>query len=504
MEDIALAPIAQTAEGPVRGIRRPDGSLAFLGIPYAAPPTWRRRFQPPQPVTPWSEPLDATQYGPTPQRREEPNAIIPEPSIPGTATLNLNVFTPALRQAQGPTRQAQGPTRQAQGPSYEGLPVLVWIHGGGYSSGSSASPWYDGRAFVRDGIVVVAISYRLGFDGFGVIDGAPDNRGVRDWIAALEWVQRNIAGFGGDPARVTISGQSAGGGAVLTLLGMPQAQHLFRAGISLSGALGDLPRDRVRKRSERLAAMVGCEPTLEGFRAVKERTLTRHQYEASLLGKKGLAATTATLVDGLPWGPVIDGELITRPTVDSYAAGVGADKPLLLGATDDEFTMVFDRAPRILRWVPVPLALLIVEKTRALRRGWRRVNRARRGAGAALGRFVTDRVFRSLVVRIAETRRDSVTWVYRFAWASPTNGWSYHCLDVPFWFDCLDDPHVARIAGRQAPPHLADEMHAAAVAFIRDGDPGWPAWRIEPGMTRVFGAQPALSRSAYDDALPLV
>ncbi|WP_313479727.1 carboxylesterase family protein [Microbacterium sp.] len=483
VEDEAQTDVTQTVEGPVRGIRRPDGSLAFLGIPYAAPPTGRRRFQPPQPVVPWTEPLDATRYGPTPQRREEPNAIIPEPSVPGTATLNLNVFTASSSGAR---------------------PVLVWIHGGGYSSGSSASPWYDGRTFVRDGIVVVTISYRLGFDGFGVIDGAPDNRGVRDWLAALEWVQRNIAAFGGDPARVTIAGQSAGGGAVLTLLGMPEAQHLFRAGISISGALGDLPRDRARRRSKLLASMVGCEPTLDGFRGVKERALTRRQYEASLLGKTGLAATTATLTDGLPWGPVVDGDLITRPTVDAYAAGVGADKPLLLGATDDEFTMVFDRAPRILRWVPVPLALLIVEKTHALRRRWRRANRTRRDAGSALGRFVTDRVFRSLVVRIAETRRDARTWVYRFAWASPTNGWSYHCLDVPFWFDCLDDPHVARIAGEDPPQRLADEMHAAAVAFIRDGDPGWPTWRTEPGTTRVFGDHPELSRAAYDDALPLV
>ena len=474
--------IANTAEGPVRGIGRADGSLAFLGIPYAAPPTGKRRFQPPQPVTPWTEPLDATTYGPTPQRRPEDNAIIPEPSVPGTATLNLNVFTPAL---------------------HGSAPVLVWIHGGGYSAGSSASPWYDGASFTRDGVVLVTISYRLGFDGFGVIDGVPDNRGVRDWIAALEWVQRNIASFGGDPGRVTIAGQSAGGGAVLTLFGIPAAQHLFHAGISISGALGDLPRERARARSELLASMVGCEPTLEGFRGVKERALTRRQFEASLLGKKGLAATTATLTDGLPWGPVIDGDLITRPTVDSFAAGNGAGKPLMLGATDDEFTMIFDNAPRALRWVPVPFALRVVEKTGVLRRRWRRSNRARRGAGPALGRFVTDRIFRSLVVRVAETRRDAGTWVYRFAWSSPVNGWSHHCLDVPFWFDCLREEHVAKMTGAHPPQSLASEMHSAAVAFVTSGDPGWPAWRSEPGITRIFGDQPALSRSAYDDALPL-
>jgi len=474
--------LVQTAEGPVRGILRDDGTLAFLGIPYAAPPTGERRFLPPQPVKPWTEPLDATAYGPTPQRRPEDNAIIPEPSVPGKATLNLNVFTPS-----------------ADGSA----PVLVWIHGGGYSAGSAAGPWYDGRAFTRDGVVLVSISYRLGFDGFGVIDGAPDNRGVRDWLAALEWVQLNISAFGGDPSRVTIAGQSAGGGAVLTLLGMPAAQHLFHAGISISGALGDLPRSTVERRSALLAETVGCEPTLEGFRGVRERLLTQRQFQASLLGKKGLAATTATLTDGLPWGPVIDGDLITRPTVDSFAAGVGADKPLMLGATDDEFTMAFDSAPRILNWIPLWIALRAVEKVGALRRRWRRANRGRR-AGAALGRFVTDRVFRSLVIRTAEARRDAGTWAYRFAWRSPVNGWSHHCLDVPFWFDCLGEEHVAKMAGEHPPQALASEMHAAAVAFVRDSDPGWPAWHTDPGITRVFGDQPAVSRSAYDDALPLV
>jgi para-nitrobenzyl esterase len=480
---IDMGDIAQTVEGPVHGIRRPDATLAFLGIPYAARPTGKRRFMPPQPVVAWTEPRDATRFGPTPQRREEANAIIPEPSIPGAETLNLNVFTPGLEGSR---------------------PVLVWIHGGGFSAGSNASPWYDGAAFNRDGIVTVSISYRLGFDGFGVIDGVPDNRGVRDWIAALEWVQRNIASFGGDPDRVTIAGHSAGGGAVLTLFGMPAAQHLFHAGMSFSGALGDLPRELARERSIRLAELVGTSPTLEGYRAVTERQLTRRQYEASLLGKSRLAEATAPLVDGLPWGPVIDGELITQPAVASFAAGVGNGKPLLLGATDDEFTMGFEVVPRMLRWVPAGLALRLLERTGALRRGWLKANRGRRGMVSVLGRYVADRIFRSLVVRVAKSRRSPSTWVYRFAWESPINGWSHHCLDVPFWFDCLREEHVSRMAGDHPPQQLADEMHAAAVAFVRDGHPGWPAWRTAPGMTRVFGDRPALSRSAYDDALPLV
>ncbi|GAA2581856.1 carboxylesterase family protein [Microbacterium binotii] len=202
-------PLATVSTGTLRGVRRP-GSLAFLGIPFAAPPVDANRFAAPQPATPWDGVRDATAYGPTPQRGDTGITLIPEPSVPGDATLNVNVFTPDT---------------DAAAP----FPVLVWIHGGGYISGSPASPWYDGDTFAREGIVVVTLSYRLGFDGFGAIDGAVSNRGVRDWIAALEWVQQNIAAFGGDPARVTIGGQSAGGGAVLTLLGMPAAQHLFSA-----------------------------------------------------------------------------------------------------------------------------------------------------------------------------------------------------------------------------------------------------------------------------------
>ena len=476
--------IVETVSGPVQGLQR-DADVAFLGIPFAAPPTGARRFLPPQAVTPWTEPLEATSYGATPQRREEPNAIIPEPSVPGKSTLNVNVFTPSVAGT---------------------LPVLVWIHGGGYSAGSPASPWYDGGTFTRDGIVVVTVSYRLGFDGFGVIEGAPDNRGVRDWIAALEWVQRNIAAFGGDPDQVTIAGQSAGGGAVLTLLGMPAAQHLFHAAVSISGALGDLPRDLVARRSALLAATVGVEPTLDGFRAASEKSLTRHQYRASLLGKSGLAETVATLTDGLPWGPVIDGDLITRPTPESIASGVGADKPLLLGAADDEVTDLLSQAPKILGAVPASLALRALKPTRAVRRSWLAANRPQRqtGTAAALGRFATDRIFRSLVARIAEARGNADTWAYRFAWPSPLTGWATHCLDVPFWWDCLSAERVTDVAGENPPQSLADDMHAAAVQFIRDGDPGWPTWRSEAGMTRVFDSIPSVSAAAYDNALPLV
>jgi para-nitrobenzyl esterase len=422
------------------------------------------------PPAPWDGVRDATRFGATAQRGDPGITLIPEPTVPGDATLNVNVFTPAPGQAAA-------------------LPVLVWIHGGGFISGSPASPWYDGRSFNRDGVVTVTISYRLGFDGFGYIAGAPSNRGVRDWLAALEWVRENIAAFGGDPDRVTIGGQSAGGGAVLTLLGMPSAQHLFRSAWAASSALGDVSAERARTYSAKLAHLAGVAPTRAGFASVPEERLHALQNAAGAPDSKDpVAVVAALLAQGLSWGPTVDGDLITRPTVDSLAAGVGSDKLLVLGATDDEFTMATERERGKLRFVPVGLALARLGVDRRRRRGYLADNRAqlRHGTAAFLGRYATDVIFRSTVARVAAARAEAPTWVYRFSWPSPTRRWALHCLDVPFLFDCLDEPHVPAIAGDAPPRRLAAAVHGAAVGLIRDGDPGWPSW--SPGRrTRVFG-----------------
>ena len=159
--------------------------------------------------------------------------------------------------------------------------MLVYIHGGGYFAGSPASPWYDGASFNRDGVVTVSVSYRLGFDGFGWIEDAPHNRGVRDWLLALEWVRDNIANFGGDPSRVTIAGQSAGGGAVFTLLGMPAAQPLFHS------AYCDLRRARrthpraAEELGRSLAAEAGVAPTRAGLSTVSEERLMKVQNKVT-------------------------------------------------------------------------------------------------------------------------------------------------------------------------------------------------------------------------------
>jgi para-nitrobenzyl esterase len=465
-------PIVTIAPGQVRGAWR-GGSAAFLGIPFAQAPVDDLRFAAPVPPEPWGGVRDALTYGAT-AKREKPGekTLIPEPAVPGASTLNVNVFTPAPGEADA------------------ALPVLVYIHGGGYTEGSPASPWYDGASFNRDGVVTVTLSYRLGFDGFGHIAGAPSNRGVRDWLAALEWVQQNIRAFGGDPGRVTIAGQSAGGGAVLTLLGMPAARGLFHAAWALSPALADVAAERARTLSAKLANLAGVAPTRDGFAGVPEDVLTGLQEAAvEPESKDPLAAIHVMLEDGLSWGPMIDGDLITRPTVESLRAGEGSGVPLVLGATDDEFTMATDGVKNKLRLVPAGLALGHLRVDGETRKAYLAANgpQRRKGTAAVLGRYVSDAVFRSGIVRVAEARQDAPTWVYRFAWVSPVIGWACHCLDVPFWFDLLDAEGVEALAGDEPPPALAAALHGSAVAFVRDGAPGWPAWSAAPGATRVFG-----------------
>ena len=469
-------PIVTIAPGRVRGFWR-DGSAAFLGIPFAQPPIGELRFAAPVPPEPWDGVRDALAYGATAKRdRPGEKTLIPEPAVPGESTLNVNVFTPE------------------PGRTDAALPVLVYIHGGGYTEGSPASPWYDGASFNRDGVVTVSLSYRLGFDGFGHIPGAPSNRGVRDWLAGLEWVRENIEAFGGDPGRVTIAGQSAGGGAVLTLLGMPAAQGLFHGVWALSPALADVPAELARTLSAKVANLAGVPPTREGFASVAESALLQYQEAAAKPDSKDpLAAIHALLIDGLIWGPMIDGDLIVRPTVESLAAGIGAGIPLVLGSTDDEFTMATEGVKNKVRLVPAALALRALRVGGSTRTAYLAANNAqrRKGTAAVLGRYVSDVVFRSGVVRVADARAGADTWVYRFSWPSPVIGWACHCLDVPFWFDCLGAEGVAELAGEHPPRALADALHGSAAAFVRDGAPGWPAWSAASGVTRVFGGDPS-------------
>lgn len=477
---------AATTAGRVRGRRRDDGSLAFLGIPFAEAPVGELRFAAPVPHRPWDGVRDALEQGATPKRHNPDEVtLIPEPAIPGDFTLNVNVFTPDLAGA---------------------APVLVYIHGGGYVAGSPASPWYDGAAFARDGVVTVAISYRLGFDGFGWISDAPTNRAVRDQLLALEWVRDNIRSFGGDPSRVTIAGQSAGGSAVLTLLAVPAARGLFHAAYAISAPDAVVGAERAERLGRRLAELGGVEPSRAGLSSLPEPRIFELQELAAKPASEDPAAAAAELLgDGLAWAPVVDGDLLPERPIDALRAGATADIPLVIGATDDEFSMALDGVKKKLRWIPAGLALGKMGVSRDRRRAWLAANRSVRSRGTAgtLGRFVTDTVFRSTVLRVAAARGSAPTWVYRFAWPSAKSGIALHCIDVPFFFDCLADRHVPDLTGANPPQELADAVHGGAVAFIQGGDPGWEPFTAS-GVSRLFDVPSGVDPDAYAGARPLV
>src|SRR3954452_19982568 len=254
------------------------GVPAFLGIPYAAPPFGPNRMQPPQPAEPWDGERDATEDGPTAPKGDYPPQyaqLFPEVVIPGEDCLNLNVWTPD--------------------PQASGLPVLVWIHGGSFMNGSGSVGAYAGAAFARDGIVCVTINYRLAAEGFLFLDDGVANLGLLDQLAALRWVQDNIAAFGGDPGRVTVAGESAGAMSITTLLAMPLADGLFARAIVQSGAAAHtLPSDLAHTVGGYLADALGVAPTRDAIKQVPLETLV---YAAS-----GLVVEVQTTPDPAKWG----------------------------------------------------------------------------------------------------------------------------------------------------------------------------------------------------------
>jgi para-nitrobenzyl esterase len=380
----------------------------FLGIPYAEAPVGERRFAAAVPRARFTEPFDASRHGATAQRVPLfPVTTIPEPSIPGDDVLNLSITAPA-----------------ATGP----FPVLVWIHGGGFLAGSQASPWYDGRAFARDGVVSVTVGYRLGVDGFAALDGVPSNLGLRDLLVALDWIRENIAAFGGDPDQVTIAGQSAGAAAVLALLSSPLGAGRFQRAVSLSGGWFERDADGVRGYLELLGARLGVPATRDGFVAVDVGRIQRAVLD--LRDERG--------DDVLALGPIVGDDVLPVLVAEGLATH-GHDVPLLLGATADEFDYPADPAAR------------------------------------AAGDRLTDTLFRQACPAAAFQRRAATagTWLYSFEWPSPVLGGAAHCIEIPFFFDLLDAPGVTEVLGPNPPAPLAAAMHADLVSFVRGLAPGW-------------------------------
>ncbi|MEU0331897.1 carboxylesterase family protein [Streptomyces sp. NPDC006193] len=462
-------PVVDTPHGAVRG-RREQGIAVFRGIPYAAPPFGPRRFRPPEPPEPWDGVRDAGAFGPTAPKPPYSDVFaeyLSDPVIPGDDCLNLNVWTPE------------------PGPGAR-LPVLVWLHGGALTRGTSAVPVYDGASFARDGVVCVTVNYRLGVEGYGLFPDAPPNPGLQDQLAALRWVHRAIAAFGGDPDRITLCGQSAGAISAGVLLAAPQTRGLIRRAVLQSGPPEVSDRDGVRRMVRRMAARLKIPGTAEAFAAVDRELLLRTQAEVS--------RRSSPVLGGPAFGVVVDGDLVPGDPLKALIAGAAApDVDLLMGWTRDEYRLWL--APgglleRVDRLGPVALAgaMARCHAGPEIPRGYRALHP---GAGTAeiVGQMITDHLLRVPLHRLADAR-PGTSHVYEFAWPSRRPGLgACHALELGFVFGTGDAPESAKLAGEGAPQELSDAMHGAWVRFVTSGDPGWQAWDATHPV-RVFGDGP--------------
>ena len=479
-------PLVSYVQGTARGVWRDTGpggpyarSAAFLGLPFAEPPVGPLRFGVPVPAGTWPGVRDATAHGPTAQRRQLAEVTaIPEPSLPGDATLNVDVFTPA------------------PGDRDARLPVFVWIHGGGYKAGSPASPWYDGRAFNRDGVVTVTLSYRLGFDGFGWIPDAPHNRGLLDQIEALRWLRRHIADFGGDPDRVTIGGQSAGGGSVWALLVSPRARGLFAAGISHSGALDVQPRAVAEANGRALAEAAGVPWTRAGLATLTEDQILDLQDTIAVAPPPSdLAAAVDGILTtggvGLAYLPYVDGDVLDRSVPGALAAGVATDVPVITGTTAHEFTGAGPQLAPLLATgdlVRVLEASRLGPLTQPILTAYGDLPA---GPASVLAQLITELTFRVPLVTWADLRGDAPTWVYDFRLRHRDTGLAAHCAELPFAWDLLDAPQVKESCHPEPPQQLADLMHRGWVAFVHDHRAPWPTWGPDR-LAAIFDHEPAI------------
>jgi para-nitrobenzyl esterase len=464
MSDAGQGPVVTVAGGTLEG-RTTDGVTAFLGVPYAAPPFGEHRMRPPQPALPWTGTRSATAYGPTAPKGDYPpqyQALLPEVTVPGEECLNLNIWTPD--------------------PAAAGLPVLVWIHGGSFMNGSGSVGEYDGSAFARDGVVCVTINYRLSAEGFLYLDDGVANLGLLDQVAALQWVQDNIAPFGGDPARVTVAGESAGAMSVTTLLAMPMAEGLFARAIAQSGAAAHtITAEQGRMVGGYLAEALGTPPSREAVAAAPLDVLVRTASD--------LVVEVQTAPDPQRWGslalsllpfaPVVDGSVLPEHPLTAIAGGQGGGVPLMTGSNREEARLFLVASGAIGLVDDATLELAAVAYgLDAAGLALYRAHRPGASPGDIMAAVVTDWFFAIPAIRVAEARAgaEAPTWMYRFDHPSPEdNGGlgSCHAVEIPFVFDTTDRPDAHPLVGDSPSSAVADTMHGAWVSFVTEGTPGW-------------------------------
>ncbi|WP_284037203.1 carboxylesterase/lipase family protein [Neobacillus sp. 114] len=470
--------IVESVYGKLQG-EQIDGVYSWKGIPFAKPPVGPLRFRAPELPDSWEGVRDATSFSPVAAQtqKEIMEFFGNDVSNVSEDCLYLNVWSP--------------------GADDKKRPVMVWIHGGAYVTGSGSGHWYDGASFATKGdVVVVTINYRLGVFGFlhlGEIGGeeyaTSGNCGILDQVAALHWVQENIAAFGGDPNNVTIFGESAGAMSVGVLLGFPSAQGLFQKAILQSGAAANVhpPATATKVAGAILAAL---------------------QIEASNLSKLEELPVeqllqAADVLPSMSLGPVIDGVSLPKHPQLAIAEGSAKDIPVLIGTNKDEFNIfsVFDPewkdadeakvkaifektfgplVPLIANFNPEPLSQDLFNK------------------------LLTIHIFTYPAQKLAELQgnQGAPVWMYRFDWETPVFDGALkatHALEIPFVWNTLDKPNTTNFTGTSPErQQVADQMHQAWINFARNGNPNtdalpsWPKYDLNFRPTMIFNLESAV------------
>jgi para-nitrobenzyl esterase len=500
------APRLETRDGVVRGTETPEGVQAFLGVPFAAPPRGVARFLPPAPPRSWSGEREAIAFGaPAPQTRGMMARLLGLPREPDEDCLTLNVWRPA------------GPGRRA---------ALVWIHGGSFTSGTGASPVYDGaRLAARGDAVVVTLNYRLGLLGFLRLSGEPAtgaaNRGLLDQLAALEWVRAHADALGADPSRITLFGESAGAMSVATLMAAPAARGRFARAACQSGGGDHVHDEEAAARVTRFVlGELGVRDDADAPRRLAEQPLA-----ALLEVQERAIASLWREVPGLLFQPVVDGALVPERPVDAVRAGRAAPVPLLLGTNADEYRLwsltdpraatldeerLLRRLRRTIRGADRPGARVAEHVARVYREARRRRGEPAEPADLWFA-IEGDRTLRMPALRLAgaHAARGHPTFVYRFVWRSPAlegRLGACHALEIPFVFGSLGEPQVAGFTGAGAEAsELSGRMMDAWLAFACRGEPrhahlpDWPPYDPARRPAQILGATCPVETDPYGD-----
>ena len=471
-------PVVQTSYGPVRG--SDDGRVkAWKGVRYAAPPVGELRWRAPRPPEPWTDVADATRFGTACPQPTDPGVPLDLGAPEGEDCLTLNIW-------------ASSDTEPG-----EGKPVMVWVHGGAYIFGSASQPLYDGGVLAAGGdVVVVSLNYRLGALGFldlssfnSTAQRFDSNIGLRDVLAGLRWVRRNIAAFGGDPNRVTLFGESAGGGIVTTLLTTPAAEGLFSAAIAQSSpATSVYDSTRARRVAEMILDKLNVEPSQIG-------RLRDVPAQAIVAASKDVFDEVPLRTPGtLAFAPIVDGDLVPDYPVKMAREGRSHPVPLIIGTNKEEAALF--------RWMKSPLMPITPTAIRAMfaeiaaeqpslqlpteaqiGSAYAGLRVKARGMGVA-----RDVAFRMPSVWLAEGHSAvAEVYLYRFDWSTPMlkvlRIGATHATELPYvWGNLIAGPKdiTFRLGGLKTGRAVSARMRARWLNFATQGKPiglpGEPDW----------------------------